>query len=634
LLPGSRNQPEIAMRRTSPKLVKATSKTRFEQLENRQMMSSAVIIYPIVTPYVINGTNANDSITVSFGGQDPVLDGGLMARVVLPPTGINNNALTVTLNGSTWTTTLAAGQGVQVNGLGGNDLIKSTGTKGISIYAGAGNDIVSGAFGADYFSGGDGSDTVDYSGRFNNLSLTLDGVANDGGATEKDNIATDIEIIKAGLGNNMILGSTSAPTNVVYQFFGNIGRDTIVGGRGNDIINGGGGNDLIGGSYGNDTIHGGAGDDQVSGNEGNDVLYADSGVDDVWGDAGDDRLYGGRNPSFLHGGAGNDVMVSIGGSKIDRQWGDAGTDNFWLDSESTECVMDASSTEKAKTVHRVSTFAALKINGSSVGTPSRELLGQNLPDPQTTVETSSTGARYAYKNFKDKPLFASGRPLAEDIHQGMIGDCYFLAPLSGIAKTSPEVIQRSVVDLGDGTYAVQLKRNGVNNFVRVDADLPVTKGGSVAYNGLGNVKDTLWGAIMEKAWAFFRNSTGTYNGIKSGIPQETFKTLGMSNDYYHPEAWYVIDESTQEFGRHLESLLKDGKVVILATDGEGGYLEAPHGYSVDKVIKDSTGKITHVRLRNPWGTDGKSGDSTNDGYITVPTSWALKSTDYVVWGKA
>ena len=81
--------------------------------------------------------------------------------------------------------------------------------------------------------------------------------------------------------------------------------------------------------------------------------------------------------------------------------------------------------------------------------------------------------------FKDVPLFNKGGPIRDDIDQNALSDCYFLAPLAGIAAAHPEVIRRAVTDLGDGTFAVRFMDGAAKRFIRVDRELPTHMDGPV-----------------------------------------------------------------------------------------------------------------------------------------------------------
>jgi hypothetical protein len=110
---------------------------------------------------------------------------------------------------------------------------------------GDGNDTFAqprGPDGADRFSGGSGVDRAGYGRRSAGLSITLDGAPNDGdtGASERDNVGTDVEQVAGGSGPDTIVGSRA--------------RNRLEGGPGNDFIDGRGGADALSGDGGVDRI--------------------------------------------------------------------------------------------------------------------------------------------------------------------------------------------------------------------------------------------------------------------------------------------------------------------------------------------------------------------------------------------
>lgn len=164
-------------------------------------------------------------------------------------------------------------------GSGGNNVLQGNGGKD-TLRGGAGNDTLSGGSkndvliggtGSDLFSGGLGVDRVDYSDRTAAIFITLDDKANDGEANEKDNIASSVEVLVGGSGNDSIVGSGRS-----QQLFGGAGGDTLRGGGGGDTVNGGAGRDVIFGDGGNDVIFSRDGEiDTVSGGGGTDSADAD-----------------------------------------------------------------------------------------------------------------------------------------------------------------------------------------------------------------------------------------------------------------------------------------------------------------------------------------------------------------------
>jgi Ca2+-binding RTX toxin-like protein len=262
----------------------------------------------------------------------------------------------------------------------GNDVFSGAGTlRGtgtafasvLSVYGGAGNDNLRGGAGddllyggdnddtfaggnapdgADTYEGGAGTDIADYASRTSSISVTIDGVADDGEAGENDNVGTDVENARGGQGNDYLEGSAS-----VNVLSGGLGSDTLAGLGDADILNGDGGDDIFDegmASNGNDVLNGGAGSDTAdysgrsvdlivtingTANDGemseNDNVRTD--VEIVLGGSGDDEITGGTGANTLNGGDGNDVLnggagndILIGGLGTDEMEGGAGNDTF------------------------------------------------------------------------------------------------------------------------------------------------------------------------------------------------------------------------------------------------------------------------------------------------------------------
>jgi hypothetical protein len=192
------------------------------------------------------GTPGNDVHTLGTAGLNPNSDGD-----------------------SDWT--LAGIELVSVDGGGGRDVISGAGGNGtglafpgpLNLGGGSDNDVLTGGAaadvelggpgndtfketnvlgGGDSFVGGTGSDLLNYAARKTSVTVTLDGVANDGGAGENDNAGTDVENVTGGTKGDSITGN---------QTSGN----TFKGGKGVDTLS------AQDGISGNDTLVGAAGAD-------------------------------------------------------------------------------------------------------------------------------------------------------------------------------------------------------------------------------------------------------------------------------------------------------------------------------------------------------------------------------------
>ncbi|GAA0958332.1 hypothetical protein GCM10009558_076740 [Virgisporangium aurantiacum] len=179
----------------------------------------------------IVGTDGNDVIT-GTPGNDVVV------------TGAGND--TVIGNDGNDTVCMGTGNDRFDGGPGSDFFVSESVTDGVDVFVGGGFP----EFGGDIFS---------YANRTTPVTVTLDGLANDGQAGERDNI--DI-------------------------------KSYVQGGKGADLLTGSGGHDFLNGMGGDDTLRG-LGDN-----------------DELWGNVGSDRMFGGQGDDYLVGGPGNDVSIA------------------------------------------------------------------------------------------------------------------------------------------------------------------------------------------------------------------------------------------------------------------------------------------------------------------------------------
>jgi Ca2+-binding RTX toxin-like protein len=286
----------------------------FEALENRKFFSTSMGPGGLLT---ITGTNSNDQISVdTFNGNKlRVIDNGLIRDYAL--NAVKKIVASLLTGADSFAGTNNVNIPMQISGGADNDTLKG-GARNDTMNGDAGNDLIDGRKGDDDMFGGADTDTVDYSDRTTALWLSLDDVANDGGAGSHDNIHSDIENINGGQSDDTIIGSSVA-----------------------------------------------------------NVLRGNGGSDHISGLAGADAIYGGAGPDVLEGNDGNDTIVDVGGSQSDTIVGGDGLDTIWCDAESTETLQNTNFVDAflelvAGSVHRVGSFA----NGAG-----RDLNGENLTDP-------------------------------------------------------------------------------------------------------------------------------------------------------------------------------------------------------------------------------------------------------------
>ena len=134
-----------------------------------------------------------------------------------------------------------------------------------------------------------------------------------------------------------------------------------------------------------------------------------------------------------------------------------------------------------------------------------------------------------------------------DINQGQLGDCYFLAALSSLAEFEDRVKAMFVTKEVNaaGIYMVRMFINGNEQPVIVDDFLPVKKNGSCAF---ATSKDgELWVSILEKAWAKLH---GTYARTEGGLPCFAANhIMGVPSESFS----HAAIESNEEFFDMLQS---------------------------------------------------------------------------------
>ncbi|WNF16728.1 FG-GAP-like repeat-containing protein [Microcystis aeruginosa] len=261
----------------------------------------------------------------------------------------------------------------------GNDTFYTTGSEGVFLSGGDGNDTLTGGNGNDWIIGDTGADqliggagndilyidaqdTVIKGGEgqdiaivTTNQAITLDlglsslemALGNDGNDTFTNSSTVSVTIdggkgddtIKGGTGDDVLIGGEGSDrlqgnlgndnlggSDGNDALDGNQGDDTLNGGNGDDLLNGQEGKDSINGNSGNDTLNGGDDNDILSGGEGNDSLNGSPGDDSLNGDIGNDILNGGDGNDTLNGGEGDDTLN--GGNDSDRLFGGIGQDSL------------------------------------------------------------------------------------------------------------------------------------------------------------------------------------------------------------------------------------------------------------------------------------------------------------------
>jgi Ca2+-binding RTX toxin-like protein len=203
-------------------------------------------------------------------GLNGILVNGTLAAVVAL-LGDGNDTLAFAAAASLW-----------ADGGPGDDQISTSGVRFSHLIGGAGADVLNAG------ANGEVSYVEDHPGP---VSVSLDGVANDGSPGEHDNVFA--RYVTTGGGDDTLTGSP--------------GADSLSAGSGNNTVIGGDGNDEL---HGSGTIDGGSGNDLIEGGDG--------GLPNLFtGGPGDDVIDAGKAAnSIVDAGPGNDHTVALGEGSV------------------------------------------------------------------------------------------------------------------------------------------------------------------------------------------------------------------------------------------------------------------------------------------------------------------------------
>ncbi len=241
--------------------------------------------------------------------------------------------------------------------------------------------------------------------------------------------------------------------------------------------------------------------------------------------------------------------------------------------------------------------------------------GQEVSGPDVPVTEEEKGKGYSDTQFKGTPFVKGSGDSADidpnDVTQGSLANCYFIAAMQAVARANPEAIRKLIKDNGNGTYDVSLYIAGggwswkaTPKVFTVDDYFPGKSASSPAYAKQGDTGDKgpeLWAMLLEKAYA---KSKGSYKDIAWGNTGAAMELLtGKGAQTITPSS--LSDEKLAET---IEKALSEKRAVACATkdlekESEEVRKLAPssvvgkHAYSAMSVDKD---KKT-ITLQNPWG---------------------------------
>ena len=205
---------------------------------------------------------------------------------------------------------------------------------------------------------------------------------------------------------------------------------------------------------------------------------------------------------------------------------------------------------------------------------------------------------------------------ADDIKQGILGNCYFLSSIAAIAEFKERIeniiVQKEVSE--NGQYQIRLYLDGKPKIVVVDDYIPCLKNSrNSAFTHCRGADNEIWVGLIEKAWA---KVNGSYAMTIAGLPSE-----GMSSLTEAPTVTYIHKKfDADKIWNILYEADRLDHIICTCTRGEDGLdgtkidavgLVPGHAYTIISVF-DINKDLKLLKIRNPWGSFEWKGDYSDN----------------------
>jgi len=233
-----------------------------------------------------------------------------------------------------------------------------------------------------------------------------------------------------------------------------------------------------------------------------------------------------------------------------------------------------------------------------------------------------------------------------DIHQGRLGNCFFLSALSALAEKK-HYIQRLFHSKGissTGCYSIWLNDSGEWKNIIIDDLIPCTEGPAGLVPRFSRSKgNDMWVLLLEKAYAKLYKS---YFGTSSGFQQEALAALtGAPTKYFKFKKNSGLDpmEETYLFlaggiANKFVLTASSRKESETVNNKEMGVVSV-HAYAILDVreIDLPDGRRERlIKMRNPWGNREWKGEWSDSSPLWTPElkkqlNYEPQASDGVFW---
>ncbi|BDS11488.1 C2 family cysteine protease [Aureispira anguillae] len=219
-----------------------------------------------------------------------------------------------------------------------------------------------------------------------------------------------------------------------------------------------------------------------------------------------------------------------------------------------------------------------------------------------------------FKNGNNRSIDNNAAIHHNDVKQGNLDDCYFLAALAAVAKANPSSIKNLITPKKDGTYDVKLyirkkkflNPSGLNPIiVNVSTELPISnKTDNPIYARHGD--NELWVSLVEKAFAKLNGTKydSSYKKVEWGHGYEAIENItGHAASHFIPKK-----KTREDLIEIIQSALIDERPITAGTKpnkknnfnfklDDNTELVPAHEYYIININNKE------IELRNPHGND-------------------------------
>ena len=244
---------------------------------------------------------------------------------------------------------------------------------------------------------------------------------------------------------------------------------------------------------------------------------------------------------------------------------------------------------------------------SIIGNPEKNKENKIIIHPENKIDPSKIEWKRPSEIFGAKNyLLFENKIEIEDIIQGEINDCSFLAGLGALSKYPNLIFKlfKTKITSQNGLYEIIFFIDGEYQIIVIDDYLPVLKStGKLAF--AKNKNNEIWVCLLEKAWA---KLNGSYNDITQRWMHQVLETLTGFPGEFMLHKTYNLDKLWSEL-----TYANDKNCILCSSTNpnitETGLIDM-HAYTLigTYIIRKNNIAYRVVRLRNPWGYKEWNGD--------------------------